>query len=71
MLCNFLGYVNVLVFYVLGLDSCIVAVELIFGLDVMNHSGYFYIMCCECGDSDGYKCRDIGVHNNFANFKII
>jgi hypothetical protein len=26
-------------------------------LDVMYHSGYFYIMCCECGDSDGYRCR--------------
>jgi hypothetical protein len=57
MFCNFFGYANVLVFYVLGLNSCIVAtIELIFGLDVVNHSRYFYIMCCECGDSDGYRC---------------
>jgi len=28
--CNFLCYVNVLVFYVLGLDSCVVPGELVF-----------------------------------------
>jgi hypothetical protein len=25
-----------------------------FGLDVVYHSGYFYVICCECGDNDGY-----------------
>ncbi len=25
-------------------------------LDVVYHSGYFSIMCCECGDNDGYRC---------------
>jgi len=44
-----------LVLYVLGLDSCIVVGESIFGLDVMYHYGIFYVMCCECGESDGYK----------------
>jgi hypothetical protein len=24
-------------------------------LDVMYHLGYYYVMCCECADSDGYK----------------
>jgi len=24
-------------------------------LDGVYHSGYFYVMCCECGDSDGYR----------------
>ncbi len=28
-----------------------------FGLDVVCHLGYFYVMCCECGDNDGYRCR--------------
>jgi hypothetical protein len=27
-------------------------------LDVVYHSRYFYIMYFECGDSDGYRCRD-------------
>jgi len=26
-----------------------------FGLDVVYHSRYFYVMCCECGDNDGYR----------------
>jgi hypothetical protein len=28
-----------------------------FGLNVVYHSGYLYIMCCKCGDNDGYRCR--------------
>jgi hypothetical protein len=52
----------VLIFYVLGLDSCIVACELVFGLDVVYCSGYFDVMCCKCGDSDGYM-HDIEVDN--------
>ncbi len=24
-------------------------------LDVMYHSRYFYVMCYECGDNDGYR----------------
>jgi hypothetical protein len=23
-------------------------------LDVVYHLGYFYAMCCECGDNNGY-----------------
>jgi hypothetical protein len=26
-----------------------------FGLDVAYHLRYFYVTCCECGDSDGYR----------------
>ncbi len=26
------------------------------GSDVVYHSRYFYVMCCECGDNDGYRC---------------
>jgi hypothetical protein len=55
--CNFFCYANVLIFYVLGLDSCIVAGESIFGLDVVYCSGYFYDMCCKCDDTDGYMHR--------------
>jgi hypothetical protein len=46
-----------LVFYVLGLDSYIVVGVSIFGLDVVYHSKYFCVGCCECGDNDGYKRR--------------
>jgi hypothetical protein len=28
-----------------------------FGLDVVYHLGYFYVMCCECGDSERYRHR--------------
>jgi hypothetical protein len=28
-----------------------------FGLDVVYHLGYFYVMCCECGDNDGCRCQ--------------
>jgi hypothetical protein len=48
--------VSVLVFYVLGLDFYVVGSEQSFGLNVMYHFGFFYVMCCECGDSDGYRC---------------
>jgi len=24
-------------------------------LDVVYHLGYFYVMCCECGDIDDYR----------------
>jgi hypothetical protein len=26
-----------------------------FGLNVVYHSKYFYVMCCECGDNNGYR----------------
>jgi hypothetical protein len=52
---SFFCYVSVLVFYVLGLDSYGVAGEFVFGLGVAYHLRYFYVMCCECGDSDGYR----------------
>lgn len=41
--CSFVYYANVLMFYVLGLDSCVVASESIFGLDVVYCLGYFML----------------------------
>ncbi len=55
MLCSFFCYLSVLVFYVLGLDSYSVASELVFGLGVVYHLRYFYVMCCECDDNDSYR----------------
>jgi hypothetical protein len=28
-----------------------------FGLNVVYHLRYFYVMCCKCGDNNGYRCR--------------
>jgi len=39
------------------LDSYVVTSVSIFGLDMVYHSKYFYVMCCECDDNDGYKRR--------------
>ncbi len=48
-------YASVLVLYVLGLDSCVVWMSQSFSWDVVYHLGYFYVMCFECGDIDGYR----------------
>jgi hypothetical protein len=38
-----------------------------FGLDVVYHSRYFYVMCCECSDNDGYRHQ----HKNTQQSSII
>ncbi len=39
-----------------------------FGLDVpVYHSRYFYVMCCECGDNDGYRHRHKNAQHIFVN----
>jgi hypothetical protein len=47
---GFLTYSSVMVFGLGGPQPSIGG-----GLDVVYHSGYFYVMCCECGDNDSYK----------------
>jgi hypothetical protein len=53
-----------------------------FGLDVVYHSRYFYVMCCGCGDDDGYTSQHknarqkyiqvaIYVNNKKINYKIL
>jgi hypothetical protein len=37
------------------------------GLDVVYHLGYFYVMYCECGDNDGYRCQ----HRNAWQLRYI
>jgi hypothetical protein len=39
----------------LGLDSCVVVSELHFGLNMVYHLRYFYVMCCMCDDTDDYS----------------
>jgi hypothetical protein len=41
----------------MGLTFALNLMVLLFGLDVVYHSRYFYVMCCECGDSDCYRCQ--------------
>jgi hypothetical protein len=36
------------------------------GLDVVYHSRYFYVMYCECGDNNGYRCQ----HKNAQQPKV-
>jgi len=36
------------------------------GLDVVYHLGYFYVMCCECGDINGYRCQ----HRNAQQLRV-
>ncbi len=51
-----------LLFYALGLDSCVVTNEFYFespkSLDVVYHLGHFYVMCYMCDDNDSCKRRN-------------
>jgi hypothetical protein len=40
-----------------------------FGLNVVYHSKYFVIMCCECGDNDGYRHRHSNTRHPSLPFK--
>jgi hypothetical protein len=39
-----------------------------FGLDVVYHSKYFYVMCCECNNNDGYKHRHGNAQHGHLKF---
>jgi hypothetical protein len=36
-------------------------------MGVVYHSWYFYVMCCECGDNDGYRRRHRSVRYTWYN----
>jgi hypothetical protein len=38
-----------------------------FGLDVVYHSRYFYVMCYECGDNNDYMCQHRNARHIFTN----
>ncbi len=40
-----------------------------FGLNVAYHAKYFYIMCCECDDNDGYRHRHKSTRHPSSPFK--
>jgi hypothetical protein len=52
--------VLLLLFYALGLDSCVVINESYFespkSLNVVYHLGQFYVMCYMCDDNNSCKC---------------
>jgi hypothetical protein len=45
----------VLLFLCFGLGFLLVVSESHFGLDVMYHLKYFYVMCCMCDDNNSCK----------------
>jgi hypothetical protein len=41
-----------------------------FGLNVMYHSKYFHVMCCECDDNDDYRCLHKSARQTIDYFKF-
>ncbi len=46
-----------LLFLCFGLGFLFVISESYFGLDVVYHLGYLYVMCCMCDDNNSYRHR--------------
>jgi hypothetical protein len=53
VLCSFILFM-VLSFLCFGLGFLLVINESYFGLDVVYHLRYFYVMCCICDDNNSY-----------------